>query len=74
LAETVSSNRLQVCAQVPVNSPKTVKVPKCTLIPKEECKDITGKVPDTECKDITRKACQLVPKEVTSYRVRGVFT
>jgi hypothetical protein len=56
----------KVCSKLPVNTPKTIKVPKCSLVPKEDCKDITKQVPDTQCKDVTRKACSQVPKEVKS--------
>ncbi len=56
----------KVCSKLPVNTPKTIKVSKCSLVPKEDCKDITKQVPDTQCTDVTRKACSQVPKEVKS--------
>ena len=60
--ETVTD---KVCAKVPVNTPKTIKVPHCTAVPKEDCKEIKTQVPETECKDVPRKVCTLVPKEVS---------
>ena len=56
----------KACTKVPVNTPKTIKVNKCTPVPKEQCKDVTNQVPENQCKDVTRKACQLVPKEVSN--------
>jgi hypothetical protein len=53
----------KVCTKIPVQNSKTIKVPKCTVTPKEECKDVTTKVANLECKDVTRKLCSQVPKE-----------
>lgn len=54
----------KVCTQHPVKVPKYVNVPRCSNVPRTECKDTVRSVTDTQCNDIPQKKCSQVPKQV----------
>ena len=42
-----------------------VEVPRCSAVPKTECKDITRTVVDTKCTEIPKQQCVQVPKQTS---------
>ena len=50
--------------QVPVKTPKYIKVPVCSSVPRYVCTPIIKQVPDTICVDETYEKCAKVPNQV----------
>ena len=55
----------RVCAQTPVKSPRYVEVPRCSNVPKTDCKEVTRQATEIKCEPIEEQKCAQVPKQVT---------
>ncbi len=54
----------QVCSKTPVKTPRYVNVPKCSKVPRTDCKDTTRTTTEVKCDPIEEQKCAQVPKQV----------
>ena len=55
------------CVKVPVQTPVTSTVPKCTPVPRTNCVDTYRKVPQEVCTDVPSQVCKDVPRDVSLF-------
>ncbi len=54
----------QVCTQTPVKTPRYVEVPRCSNVPRTDCRPVTRQTTETKCEPVEEQKCAQVPRQV----------
>ena len=53
-----------MCTQTPVKTPRYVEVPRCSNVPRTDCRPVTRQTTETKCEPVEEQKCAQVPRQV----------